>query len=161
MAEGEVMAPPAAPVPRLALQVRIRLGEPVIIGRIADGVRRIVPILGGTFDGEELSGEILPFGGDWQIVRESGRIDLDARYTLRTDRNELLYVNNLGSRYVGVEAAARLMVGETIDQTGARSHGHMRIETAAERLRWMNDRLFIPRGRRGPDHLAIAFYDWT
>lgn len=153
-------APPAAPVPWLALQVRIRLGEPLEIGRIDDGVRRIVPILGGTFEGDGFKGEILQFGGDWQVVRESGRIDLDARYTLRTDEGEHLYVDNIGSRFIGREAAATLMSGRPVDQTRARSHGYMRIETGSERLSWMNDRLFIPRGRRGPDHLRIAFYAW-
>lgn len=153
--------PDFAPHPslKLALRTWIELGDPQVIGETADGLRRIVPILGGRFEGEGVEGDILPFGGDWQLVHRSGRIDLDARYTLHSDRGELLYVNNLGNRYIGPEAAAELFAGRPVDQSRARSHGYMRIETTAPRLSWMNERLFIPRGRRGRDNLLIAFYE--
>lgn len=161
----DVRDTPPPPLMRLALQVRIKLGEPMEIGRIDDGLRRIVAIEGGVFegvcpDGETFQGDILPFGGDWQVVRQGGRIDLDARYTLRTDRGEPLFVSNIGARFVGPEAAQALLNGQAIDQTRSRSHGYMRIETGQGRLAWMNDRLFIPRGRRGAQYLQIAFYDW-
>ena len=151
---------PPAPDMRLALQFHIKLGEPLVIGRIDEGVRRIVPILGGTFEGEDFKGDILPFGGDWQVVRDCGRMDLDARYTLRTDEGEHIFISNVGSRYIGEEASTALISGKPVNLVGTRSHGLMRAETGAERLRWMNDQAFIPRSRRGEHILSIDFYTW-
>ena len=48
------------------------LGPPVDQGAAPDGQRRHIPILGGTFEGPLLRGEILPGGADWQVTRSDG-----------------------------------------------------------------------------------------
>jgi hypothetical protein len=42
---------PAAPQLHLTLEVLAQVGEPIEIGTIAHRRRRIVPIVGGTFEG--------------------------------------------------------------------------------------------------------------
>jgi hypothetical protein len=68
-------------------------GEPLDLGGIAQGRRRIVPLTGGTFTGPELNGKLLPgSSADWQIVLPDGTALGDIRYTLRTDDGDLLFV---------------------------------------------------------------------
>jgi hypothetical protein len=57
-------------------------------------VRRVIPILGGTFKGPEIEGTILPMGEDWQLVRPDGDTELYARYLLKTDDGHIIHVLN-------------------------------------------------------------------
>ena len=52
------------PEPRLTRIYRLEaeLGEPVDVGDVSAGRRRIVPLTGGTFSGPELNGKLLPVG---------------------------------------------------------------------------------------------------
>ena len=53
------MTPPA-PGLRHALHLDVEVGAPVEVGATAAGIRRLVPITGGTVSGPLLSGRILP-----------------------------------------------------------------------------------------------------
>lgn len=136
----------------------IELGEPMDVGLTPEGFRRIVPILGGSFAGPDINGRILPFGGDFQTIKPGGQIDLDARYILQTDEDELIYVSNIGTRYVPAEAFGALIAREPVDMSLAKSTGAAKLETGAERLQWVNRTRFFPRGQRGPDGLMLDFY---
>ena len=52
------------PDPSLTRVYRLEatLGEPLDLGDLAQGRRRIVPLTGGTFAGPELNGKLLPPG---------------------------------------------------------------------------------------------------
>ena len=52
-------------------------------GETVRGHRRVVPIVGGTFEGPRIKGKVLP-GADWQIVRPDGTLELETRYALET-----------------------------------------------------------------------------
>ena len=73
--------------PRLdfAFAIKATVGPVQDLGQTARGHRRIIDILGGEVHGPRLSGEILPGGADWQIVRPDGTIEVVARYTIRAD----------------------------------------------------------------------------
>jgi hypothetical protein len=71
------------------------LGEAIDVGDVAQGRRRVVPLTGGSFVGPELNGSLLPGAcADWQIVLADGTTLGDIRYTLLTDRGEVLYVRS-------------------------------------------------------------------
>jgi hypothetical protein len=146
------------PVLKHFVRSTIELGEPMDVGQTPDGFRRIVPILGGSFSGPDISGTILPFGGDFQTIKPGGQIDLDARYLLKTDEGELIYVSNIGNRYVGPEAVEALIARQPVDMSLARSTGAARLETGAERLQWINQTRFFPRGQRGPQGLLLDLH---
>lgn len=59
--------------------ITIRLDEQHIIGMTPRGLRRVSPILSGSFDGPRLRGKVLPGGADWNLVLPDGSIEFDAR----------------------------------------------------------------------------------
>jgi hypothetical protein len=122
------------PDPSLTRVFRLEaaVGEPLDLGDIAHGRRRIVPLTGGTFTGPELNGTLLPgSSADWQIVLPDGTTLGDIRYTLQTDNGELLYVQSRGVRHGSADVLARLARGEDVDASEYTFRTSTQIETAA------------------------------
>jgi muconolactone delta-isomerase len=139
------------PRPRLTPVYRLEatLGQPLDLGDVGEGRRRIVPLAGGTFAGAELNGTLLPgASADWQIVLADGTALGDIRYTLRTDRGDLLYVRSRGVRHGSAEILARLGRGEDVDAGEYTFRTSTQIETAAPDLDWLNKGIFVGVGGR-------------
>lgn len=81
----------------LLYRAKVKLGEVIEVGETARGNRRIIPIAGGTFEGPEIRGEIMPMGWDWQLDRADGCTDVVADYFLRTDDGVVINVLNTGA----------------------------------------------------------------
>ena len=128
--------------------VRAELADIVDVGVTPMGHRRVVNILGGHFEGDLLSGTVLPGGADWQWVRTDGTIDLDARYTLKTDAGELIQVTSQGLRTASPEVLARLARGEDVDPSLYYFRTVMRFETSAPALLPLTRMLAVAYGRR-------------
>jgi hypothetical protein len=129
------------PSPRLIPVYRLEadLGEPLDLGGTAQGRRRVVALTGGTFTGPQLSGRLLSgASADWQIVLPDGTAVADLRYTLQTDRGDLLYVQSRGVRHGSAEVLARLARGEPVDASEYTFRTLTQIETAAADLGWLN-----------------------
>ncbi len=60
------------------------------------GDRRFIPVTGGAFAGERLSGRILPGGADCQLIRPDGIAELDVRVTLQAEDGATLYACSQG-----------------------------------------------------------------
>ena len=135
------------------------LGDPLDLGDVAQGHRRIVPLIGGTFTGPELNGTLLPgVGADWQIVLPDGTALGDIRYTLRTDDGALLYVQSRGVRHGSAEVLARLGRGDDVDASEYTFRASTQIETAAADFDWLNKGVFIGVGARQPDRVIYETY---
>ena len=129
------------PNPSLTRVYRLEatVGEPLDVGDLARGRRRIVPLTGGTFTGPELNGTLLPgSSADWQVVLPDGTALGDIRYTLRTDDGDLLYVQSRGVRHGSADVLARLARGEDVDASEYTFRTSTQIETAAPALDWLN-----------------------
>jgi len=100
-----------APALRFAFAIKAKVGPVQDLGQTARGHRRIIDIVGGEVHGPRLTGEILPGGADWQIVRPDGTIEVVARYTIRSDAGALVYVQNEGLRVASPEILERLSKG--------------------------------------------------
>ena len=71
------------------------------------GVRKAVPVRGGTFEGDRLRGQIAPLGGhDWALVRADGSLVLDVRLTLITDDDAVILMSYRGVRTGSPEVLA-------------------------------------------------------
>jgi hypothetical protein len=149
------------PEPRLTRIYRLEatLGQPLDLGDVSQGHRRIVPQTGGTFTGPELNGKLLPgASADWQIVLPDGTALGDIRYTLQTDIGELLYVQSRGVRHGSAEVLARLARGEDVDASEYTFRTLTQIETAAPALDWLNKGIFISVGGRQTDGVIYETY---
>jgi hypothetical protein len=73
---------------------KVKIGSMLMVGDSKRGGRRIIPILGGTFEGPGIKGEVLPVGADWQTVRGDGDTELNARYLLKTNDGYIIQVIN-------------------------------------------------------------------
>ena len=129
----------SAPLPDPSLKrvyrLEATLGDPLDLGDVAQGHRRIVPLTGGTFTGPELIGTLLPgVSADWQIVLPDGTALGDIRYTLRTDDGALLYVQSRGVRHGSPEVLARLGRADDVDASEYTFRTSTQIETAAADL---------------------------
>jgi uncharacterized protein DUF3237 len=135
------------------------LGQPMEVGTIAQGRRRIVPLTGGTFTGPELNGKLLPgASADWQIIMADGTALGDIRYTLQTDRGDLLYVQSRAVRHGSAEVLARLGRGENVDASEYTFRTATQIETAAADLDWLNRGVFVSVGGRQPEGVIYETY---
>lgn len=84
-------------VPLQAVHVfdaRVTIADLLNIGKSKYGERRLIPITGGTFEGPDIHGVVVPGGADWQLTRPDGDTELNARYTLKTDDGVLIQVVN-------------------------------------------------------------------
>jgi hypothetical protein len=129
-------------------RAEITLAPAQELGDAPLGRRRIIPITGGRFRGERLSGRVLPGGADWQIVCADGLAQLEARYTLETDDGALIYVRNVGLRHGPADVLARLAAGEPVDPSRYYMRTTPTFETGAERYRWLNRTVCVATGAR-------------
>jgi Protein of unknown function (DUF3237) len=135
------------------------VGEPLDLGDLARGRRRIVPLTSGTFAGPELNGTLLPgSSADWQVVLRDGTALADLRYTLQTDDGHLLYVQAHGVRHGSADVLERLARGEDVDASEYTFRTSTQIETAAPALDWLNKGVFISVGARQPDRVIYETY---
>ena len=151
----------ALPDPRLTLIYRLEatLGEPLELGEIAAGRRRIVPQTGGTFTGPELGGTLVSgVSADWQIILPDGTALGDIRYTLRTDGGDLLYVQSRSVRHGSTAVLARLGNGEDVDASEYTFRAATQIESGAAALDWLNKGVFISVGGRQAGRVIYETY---
>jgi hypothetical protein len=141
------------------LRAEIMLAPPQELGAAPLGRRRIVPITGGRFRGERLSGRVLPGGADWQIVSGDGVSQLEARYTLETDDGALVYVRNVGLRHGPPEVLARLAAGEPVDASLYYMRTTPTFETGAAKYQWLNRVVCIATGARLANAVELEVFE--
>ncbi len=149
---------PNPPKLEFAFEVRAKVADPTVVGQLPTGTRRIIEILGGTFAGPKLKGKLLPGGADWQIIRQDGFTEVDARYTLQTEKGDLIYVSNIGIRHAPPEILKRLNEGEAVDQSQIYFRAVPKFETASPELEWLMRSIFICTGERHPNDVVIRFF---
>ena len=149
------------PEPRLTRVYRLEdaVGEPLDLGDVSQGHRRIIPLTGGTFTGPELNGRLLPgVSADWQIVLRDGTTLGDVRHTLQTDDGALLYVQSRGVRHGSAEVLARLGRGDDVDASEYTFRTSTQIETASRELDWLNKGVFVGVAGRRPGGVIYETY---
>jgi hypothetical protein len=142
----------------LAMTLRVQVGPPMEMGQVPRGRRRIIPILGGTFEGPSIRGNVLPGGADWQIVRADGLAELDTRYALQTDQGGLIYIQNAGIRHAPPDVTKKLLAGEAVDPSQVYFKTVPTFETSAPELQWLTRAIFIGTGERNPSDVVIRVW---
>jgi len=133
---------------RHLLTLTAHLAAPQMIANTPIGGRKIVMVIGGSFEGERISGKVLPGGGDWALTRADGSLVLDVRLTLETEEGDLIFITYRGVRHGPDAVMKRLSAGEAVDP----SEYYFRIaplfETASERYGWLNRIICVGAGER-------------
>lgn len=118
-----------APTLRLVLQARVSIAPAVEVGMSDQGKRRFIPITGGSFTGDDIKGEVMAGGADWQLDRPDGVREIDAHYALRTDDGAVIIVRNRG---LSVPDARYLLTVPS-------------FQAPAGKYEWLNRRVFLGR----------------
>lgn len=145
--------PPLTPV----LHLEVEVGPPVEIGPTPAGLRRIIPITGGTVSGL-FTGRVLPGGADFQVIRSATETVAEARYVLESDDGERVYVHNLALRTGSAEDIERLRQDLPVDPARIYFRSTPQFETAAPRLAELTTHVFIGSGVRRPSAVVFDFF---
>lgn len=118
------------------------------IGAVPTGRRVIAPVDGGTFEGERLSGVVLPDGADWVRFRTDGVMEIDVRTTLKTSDGALLFLQYQGVAHATPENMARFIRREPQPYEDVHVRTCLRFETEAPRYAWLNKVIAVANGTR-------------
>jgi hypothetical protein len=149
---------PAPPPLTHVLHLEVEVGAPVEVGRTPAGLRRVVPITGGTVSGPLMTGRVLPGGADFQLIRTDTETVADARYVLESDRGEVVFVENLALRTGSAEDIARLRADLPVDPARIYFRSTPRSETEAPRLAALTTAVFVGSGVRHPRAVVFDFF---
>ncbi len=140
------------------MNLSVDVGNVVSMGPGPIGERRVVGILGGTFEGSGLRGGVLPGGADWQIARSDGVLDLDARYALKEQAGGVVRVLSQGYRHGPAEVLEALGRGEDVDPAKYFFRTIMRFETGAPYLEWLNSTIAVATAKREARRVLLSAY---
>jgi hypothetical protein len=119
------------------------------------GSRMIVPVTGGGAKGDRINGTFIGGGGDWMLIGPDGWARTDVRGQLQTDDGALLYLS-----YQGLLQMTTIMEKET-DFDDQYIRATPRLETGDARYAWVNQTIFVARGRLIPTGVEYEVYRVT
>ena len=151
----------ALPTPQLKFfaDLSVQVDKPQEVGATHHGVRRVIPILGGSVQGEGWRARVLPGGADFQLLLGPSMAELDARYVIETDGGDLVFVTNRAVRTAAPEVMARIVRGEPVEPASVYFRCSPSFETASPSLSWICERLFVGSGARHPDKVVMRFFE--
>jgi hypothetical protein len=126
------------------------------------GARQYWQMSEATLSGERISATLAMTGGDWMWVAGDGFWRPDVRTQFRTHDGAVILM-----RYTGiVEQSEEFLRAATEDRHTDWGDQYMRLaitfETGDERYRWLNESLFVARGRLlGTGRIEYTIYRVT
>ena len=123
----------------------VLVGPIQVLGPHRDGVQRIIPILGGTFQGPNIRGEVLPGGADWNLARNDGVTVVEAAYFMRTHDNITFKIVNTG-------------VNPAVATPGRPRFTHPVFDAPAGAYDWLNKGMFVGTLTPGKGQVTIGVY---
>ena len=121
------------PVPELefVFEETVLLADKITVGKTPYGERFISPIIGGPVSGK-ITGEIVPDGWDWQLLRDDGCFTLEADYMIRTDDGVIINVLNEATRCLPTDGSPPGL-----------TYTHPKLEAPMGKYDWINKATFI------------------
>jgi len=139
------------PALRYTFSIRAEVEPHVPITRRDAESLEFIPISGGPVSGE-VTGRIVPGGGDWCLVRADGAYSVEARYGIRTDGGAYIDVVNVG--------VLRHLTGEA---GGPQEMGYFlctpTFRTTAPDLQWLTRSVFTGQARTEGTATSIDVYE--
>ena len=149
------------PTPELKFfaDLSVQVDKPQEVGKTHHGVRRVIPILGGTVEAQGWRGRVLSGGADFQLLLGPSMAELDARYVIETDAGDMIFVTNRAVRTASPEVMAKIIRGEPVEPSTVYFRCSPSFETASPALAWIAERLFIGTGARHRDKVVMRFFE--
>ncbi|MEK6482326.1 DUF3237 domain-containing protein [Catalinimonas sp. 4WD22] len=133
------------------------LEPPQIIGATPGGTRRIYYAKRGSFQGPQMTGELLSGGGDWSLNRTDGTYVLDVRCILKTEKEDLIYVNYRGYIYLQSGEVKQHRQGEKQNLGKYYLRTAPFFETSSKEYDWLNRVLAIGVGEYYEDQYKVSY----
>lgn len=128
------------------------------VGATPHGIRQIVYIRGGTFEGPKMKGFVLPGGGDWFVRRIDHLVEVDVRCVLRTDDKHLIYCCLRGINEMTAEVAIKAITGQSGDASRYYFRVAAGIETGSKKYGWLNRIIAVGVGNLVPRGFEYKIY---
>ena len=137
----------------------VTIAAPVEVGQTPAGLRRMIPITGGTVTGPRVNGKVLAGGADFQLILGGGtQAHLDARYVIELDDGCRVFVHNTALRVASLENSQRIMNGQPVNPDEVYFRCQPKLEATTAEWAWLSESQFIGVGRRAPDGVFMSFY---
>ena len=141
------MPEPKAPELEYVVRLNVTLGQAYSSGDNGKGTRTIIPITGGTFEGPDIRGEVLPGGADYQLAVD-GRNEVEAIYCIRTDDGVTIHVRNNGIIKMGGQGGMYFRCAPKFEAPKDSKYA------------WMNESLFLCQPGMGGRGGGITLDVW-
>lgn len=128
---------------QLVFRLDVDLDLPIEVGETYVGMRRVIPITGGSVEGSQIRGRVLPGGADWNVVRPDGVVHLWARYTIETDDGVPIVVTNEGFQQGPPDTMQRILAGLPFDKSQWYARTRPVFEVGNSRYDWLNRFVFV------------------
>ena len=128
------------------------------VGATPHGIRQVVYIKGGTFEGPKIKGVVLPGGGDWFVRRADQVVEVDVRCVLRTDDNHLIYCGLKGINEMTAEVGIKAITGKSIDSSKYYFRVTAVLETGSPKYAWLNRIVAVGVGNLMPAGVEYKIY---
>ena len=145
-------------------RIVVHCDPPIEVGNVYGTVKRVIPITGGTFEGPEMRGSVLPLGADWNssAAEDQGRRKVDTRYMLQTDDGAMISLSTIGFSRRSSDVMAARAAGERIDPASYYFRQHLFFETESEKYEWLNYvvafGIVMSKFQGGPGVIYDAYY---
>jgi hypothetical protein len=137
----------------------VTIAAPVEVGQTPAGLRRMIPITGGTVTGARVNGKVLAGGADFQLILGGGtQAHLDARYVIELGDGSRVFVQNTALRVASLENSQRIMNGQPVNPDEVYFRCQPKLEATSPQWAWLSESQFIGVGRRAPDGVFMSFY---
>jgi hypothetical protein len=137
----------------------VTIAAPVEVGQTPAGLRRMIPITGGTVTGPRVNGKVLAGGADFQLILGGGtQAHLDARYVIELNDGSRVFVQNTALRVASLENSQRIMNGQPVNPKEVYFRCQPKLEATTPEWAWLSESQFIGVGRRAPDGVFMSFY---
>jgi hypothetical protein len=123
------------------------LADALIPGAGPYGTRMVVPVAGGWAKGDRISGTLTGGGGDWALLGPDGFARLDVRGQITTDDGAVLYMTYGGIMELNEKVMAAIGSTDETSYDDQYFRTAPRLETGDERYAWVNQTVFVARGR--------------
>ena len=138
-----------------ALELRVNIGPALELGGGSFGLRRMVPVTGGSFRGPGISGRVLPGGADWQFIDRDGLTLVDSHCVIETSDAVRIEMSNPGIRHGAQDVLDRIAAGEPVSPSQYYFRTTPRFHPPEGKYEWLRRSIFVGNAERYADLVIV------